>query len=188
MKQFETLFNRIFHYLDKNLPASKGYHNVEHTQYVMAKARLIANKENLSEAEIQLIEVAALYHDIGYVDGAKEHEERGCAKARHDLPGFGFTEDEVELICGMIRATKIPQNPGNKYDEILADADLYYLSSPQFEHFGNKLYAEFKHSDPTLTPGRWHHIQREFIHQHHYFTPYGKSVLEPLKRKNLALL
>lgn len=188
MKNLSNLYTRIFHFLDENLPASAGYHNVEHTQYVIAKARLLAEKENLKETEIWLIETAALFHDIGYIDGAKGHELRSCERAKIDLPDYGFTDTQIEKICGMIMATEIPQSPKNMYDKILADADLFYLASPQFKHFGDKLFFEFKEADPNLTETHWHEIQIQFISQHHYFTDYGKKVLEPLKKKNLELL
>lgn len=188
MKNLRKLYTSIFHYLDENLPASAGYHNVEHTQYVIAKARVLAEKENLNEAQIWLIETAALYHDIGYIHGAKGHEKRSCERAKIDLPDYGFTDTQIEKICGMIMATMIPQSPKNIYEEVLADADLFYLASPQFKHFGEKLFLEFKEADPGLTEARWHEIQVQFITKHHYFTDYGKKMLEPLKKKNLQKL
>ncbi len=188
MKNLKDLYTGIFHFLDENLPASAGYHNVEHTQYVIAKARLLAEKENFKETEIWLIETAALFHDLGYIGGAKEHEIRSCQRARIDLPEYGFTNTQIEKICGMIMATEIPQSPKNRYDKILADADLFYLASPQFKHFGDKLFFEFKEADPNLTEKHWHEIQIKFLTQHRYFTSYGKKVLEPLKKKNLEKL
>ena len=47
--------------------------------------------------------------------------------AKEELPKFGLSEKDIELICGMIMATKIPQNPKTKLEKIIADADLEYL-------------------------------------------------------------
>ena len=34
---------------------------------------------------------------------------------------------DIEIICGIIMATKIPQRPKNYLEEIICDADLNYL-------------------------------------------------------------
>ena len=120
---FHKIYNDIVKILDDNLPKHLAYHNVNHTLYVLDKAEYIAKKENIKKADIQLLRVAALYHDIGFVKSHVEHEKEGCNIAKRQLKTYGYSEDDIATVCGMIMATRIPQNPKNKLEEILADAD-----------------------------------------------------------------
>ncbi len=88
----------------------------------------------------------------------------------------------------MIMATKIPQTPTNLLEEILADADLEYLGTDDFEEIGGYLYQELKEINPTLTLNKWNEIQINFIEKHHYFTEYGQKYLSRTKKKHLTEL
>lgn len=65
-----------------------------------------------------------MYHDIGFIDTHLEHEEIGRAITISQLKNYGYSKAKIEAVCGMIRATKIPQNPKNHLEQIIADADL----------------------------------------------------------------
>ena len=66
------------------------------------------------------------------------------------LPEFGYSETEIDTICGMILATKFPQQPHNRLEEIMCDADLDYLGRPDFFSIGNTLFEELKSREPLL--------------------------------------
>ncbi|MBI3233265.1 MAG: hypothetical protein HYZ42_04375, partial [Bacteroidetes bacterium] len=100
----------------------------------------------------------------------------------------GFNEEEINLIFGMIMATKIPQNPTTKLEEILADADLEYLGTSQFEPIAQKLYNELKIRKPEMTLYEWNTMQINFIEKHRYFTDFCIKNNEPVKQKNLLKL
>jgi hypothetical protein len=63
--------------------------------------------------------------------------------AKEYLPLFGFAEKDIDCICGMIMATKIPQQPRTKLQEIICDADLDYLGRDDFYTIGRTLFEEF---------------------------------------------
>lgn len=164
MKEF------VFDLLNSKLPGHYYYHNIEHTQYVFDKVAEIANCENCTEKQIELLQVAALWHDTGFIHFYKGHEEESCQLAKKYLPQFGYGSEDIEMICGMIMATKIPQSPKNKLEEILADADLEYLGTPLAERRAGDLFKELQHDNPQLTEKQWNKDQIAFLQQHHYFT------------------
>ena len=88
----------------------------------------------------------------------------------------------------MIRATIIPQKPKTKLECILADADLEYLGTDNFEHIGNKLYLELKHYNPNLSLEEWNEIQINFLQSHFYHTSYCIHNRTEGKIKNLNQL
>ncbi len=157
------------------------YHNYQHTLYVMEKAIEIARHENCHAEEIRLLTAAALWHDTGFINAYDHHEEESCAIAKNFLPAYGYSDEDISKICGMIMATKAPQSPKNKLEEIIVDADLEYLGTANAAHIAEKLFNEISHRHPSLTKKKWIELQVSFLRQHHYFTLFCKEHKEPAK-------
>lgn len=185
--KFEDIYKKIIGRLEHELPAELAYHNAHHTKYVVEKAKLLAGHENINGKDLDLIKIAALYHDTGFLIGHKEHENLGCQLAFRDLQGL-LNTDELGNVCGMITATKIPQKPRNIHEKIVADADLFYLGTTNYRQFSKKLYSELKHFDPSINDEKWLQIQINFISSHSYHTNYARETLQPVKEKNLKAL
>lgn len=188
LKDWNKLYNTIMTKLKKELPSHLHYHSWGHIEYVITMSQHIAEEENMSEEDIYLIKTAALFHDFGFVIESYDHEEQSVRYAHKLLPEHGYTDDEIEIISGMIRATRIPQQPKNKLEEILADADLEYLGTDSFSHIGNLLFEEVKHDRPNMSHEEWNDIQIWFLKSHHYHTDYCKLNREPTKAQNLQRL
>ncbi|MBC8045308.1 MAG: HD domain-containing protein [Fimbriimonadaceae bacterium] len=166
MKEF------VISLLKTNVPLFYYFHTFEHTLYVMEKAIEIGENENCSEHEMELLSAAALWHDTGYIKIYFGHEEESCIMAQRYLPEYGYSPDEINKICGMIMATKIPQSPKNKLEEIIADADLEYLATSKAAFFSEKLYRELHYRNQSLTQEMWNEKQILFLQNHKYFTKY----------------
>lgn len=180
--------NFVVDLLQDNIPLCYYYHNYEHTLYVQEKAIEIGKHENCSEKEIELLSAAALWHDTGYINTYKNHEEESCALAKKYLPQYAFTAEEINTICGMIMATKVPQSPNNKLEEIVADADMEYLGTAAVAAKSEDLFLELQSLTPSLTKKAWDQIQISFLRSHHYFTAYCKTKREPVKENYLKEL
>ena len=174
--------------LKEQLPDYYHYHNYEHTLYVMDKVTEIGQREQCSKEEITLLRVAALWHDTGYTKSYANHEAAGCVMARQELPRFGYTATEIEAVCSMIMATKIPQTPTNKLEEIIADADLEYLGTNEAAEKANGLFLELSALIPSITKTAWDNMQISFLQSHHFFTPWCQQEKEPLKQTYLKQL
>lgn len=187
-RDFEDIYNHVIRKLDAKLPDYLSYHCTAHTLYVLERSIYIAHKEKVGKKHMFVLKVAALFHDIGFINTYDNHEEEGCKIARKDLTKFNVSKSDIEKICGLIKATKIPQRPLNHLEEILADADLEYLATNQFYAIGDTLYKELKHFNPKLSMKKWNQIQITFLDDHHYHTAYCRRYKEFRKRRNLALL
>jgi HD superfamily phosphodiesterase len=185
MKNYKAVEKFIEERLKRELPKDLYYHGFHHTMDVLRSAEIIGKEEKISEEELYLLKVAVLYHDVGFTKVYKNHEAVGCDMAREELPQFGFTNDEIEIICGMIKATQIPQRPQNKLEYIIADADLEYLGTDQFEKIGRTLYEEIKIYLNVESERQWNIIQMNFLKSHQYFTDFCKKNREPQKQKQL---
>ncbi|HQW85425.1 MAG TPA: HD domain-containing protein, partial [Ferruginibacter sp.] len=104
----QEMVDFVINLLKTKIPKTYYYHNVGHTLYVVDNVVKIGNAENCTDNEIELLKVAALWHDTGYINIYTGHEAESCKLSRKYLPGYGYHENDIEKICGMIMATKIP--------------------------------------------------------------------------------
>src|SRR5690606_2272531 len=113
-KTYENIKKNIVCKLTLQLPEALYYHGVHHTLYVLKQAARIAGEENVTnETYLQLLIIASLYHDSGLMFTYDEHEEASCNLAKKEVPAYAVSDDEIDSICGMIMATRIPPIPLN---------------------------------------------------------------------------
>ena len=172
--------------LQGSLPYDRTYHSYGHTLDVHRAAIDIARKEGVNGNDLMLLKTAALYHDAGFVRGDVHHEVLSCDIVREALPGFGYTTEEVDRICAMIMATRVPQSPTDQLSGILCDADLDYLGREDFFTIGNHLFRELKEYGILTTERAWNEIQLKFLSEHTYFTETNRRDREPRKQLHLA--
>lgn len=73
--------------------------------------------EGISTENTELLKIAALFHDSGFIVKADGHELISCGFAEEYLPDFGYSFNQIEKIKGMIMATRIPQTPKNHWSK-----------------------------------------------------------------------
>lgn len=175
----------IINKLNNELPGHLSYHNTAHTLDVVESARRIGEAEGITSANMELLLTAAYYHDAGFLFKTVGHEEESCRIAREILPGFGYDTGEIEKICGMIMATRLPQSPQNHLEQILADADLDDLGRDDFFAVGDKLFLENSFFGLDANPQEWRRKQLDFMKKHHYFTKSAINLRQAKKDANL---
>jgi predicted metal-dependent HD superfamily phosphohydrolase len=151
-------------------------------------AIFIAQQEAVNNEGLTLLKTAAVFHDSGFLVGAGDHEKSSCEIAGQYLPEYGYTSRQIEKICGMIMATKLPQTPHNHLEEILADADLDYLGRDDFFTIGNQLYDELAMFGIITNEDDWNRLQIKFFESHHYFTPTSIRLRQQKKQEHLAII
>lgn len=136
--------------LSQELPKDLLYHTVHHTRQVLEQAVLLAIIEGKSARELELVAIAAAFHDMGYLQQHFENEPIGAslAKAALDAEG-GFSEAEITTVCQMILDTSLDwksepirhklNTPLSKY---LVDGDMSNIGSAAFIPQGDLLQQE----------------------------------------------
>jgi uncharacterized protein len=162
------------------------YHGLHHTLDVLKMAKAISIGEGVRGHDLVLVKTAALFHDSGFVkDKHLGHELEGCVIVRESLPRFGYAQSDIETICGMIMATKIPQSPRNLLEEIICDADLDYLGRGDFFQIGNSLFEELKAYHLLDDEQSWNRLQVNFLTEHRFHTKTNKALRDPEKQEHL---
>ncbi|NRB51540.1 MAG: HD domain-containing protein [Saprospiraceae bacterium] len=175
--------------LSRFLPTDLFFHNLEHTQEVVLACQLIARESDLPRKEMELLIIAAWFHDTGYILDYNAHEQYSEQIARNWLAQTGLTSLDKDKIISCIRATQMPQRPHTLLEEILCDADLIHLSTEAYENKAKLLHKEWKCvRGLNLSPKEWMINNIDFLTNHQYFTLYGQRTLEVRKEKNISTL
>ncbi|TWR28955.1 HD domain-containing protein [Mucilaginibacter pallidiroseus] len=175
----------ILQRLEKELPAHFYYHNVDHTLDVYKCTAAIAGQENVTGKNLDLLLIAALYHDSGYLLQIADHETVSSNIARQALTQFGYSPNEVDAVCNIIMATRVPQTPTSLLEEIICDADLDYLGRDDFFTIGQKLFEELKATGQLNDADEWNNKQATFLQQHRYFTKTSVNNRQANQERNL---
>ncbi len=183
--QFNDIQELILDKLESELPAYLYYHNVKHTVDVVTEVELIGWAEGLDDDGILMLKTAALFHDAGHTISYDDHEYHGAELAREFLPRFGYSAEQIEKICSIIMATKLPPEPNDIFQEIICDADLDYLGRSDMIPVSNTLYKELKEQNKIGTFNDWNQLQVKFISGHSYFTKTARSLREVNKQKQI---
>ena len=185
LRQFTDLQEIILDKLEKELPSYLYYHNFKHTIDVINQAELIGYGEGVDDESILLLKTAALFHDAGHVISYDEHEYNGTQIAREYLPKYKYTPEQIERICELIMATKLPPNPKNKLESIMCDSDLDYLGRSDFIPVSNTLYKELKEQNKIGSLNDWNKIQVKFLSVHQFFTKTAQQLREVNKQMQI---
>ncbi len=189
LDQFSKLENIIFRLMDEQLSPDLIYHNKEHTQWVIETVEWLGESENITLYDRFLLRIAALFHDIGFIEAYDGHEEESCRIATLMLSDLDFLKEEISVICELIVATKVPHNPKNILQEIICDADLDYLGTEDFYIIGDRLRKELiLHGKLSEDLDSWTQYQIRFLDSHRFFTMTSRRLREPVKQEFLRQL
>ncbi len=183
--QFTDIQEVILDKLEKELPDYLYYHNVKHTVDIVTEVELIGWGEGCSDEEILLLKTAGLFHDVGHTVAYDNHEYHGTVIAREMLPKYNYSPEQIDRICSIIMATKLPPRPTNLLENIICDSDLDYLGRSDFIPVSNTLYEELKAQNKIGSLNDWNKIQVKFISGHQYFTATARSLREVNKQQQI---
>jgi adenylate cyclase len=161
------------------------YHNVDHTVDVLSRAEILGRAEGVSEADLLILKTAALLHDSGFLIGYNMHEDNSIIVTKEILPLYKYTNEQIERVVGLIKVTKVDNEPVDLLEQILNDADLDYLGRADYIVLANNLFRELNHNGKHISEYEWMKTQYEFVQNHKYYTNTGKRLRQVNKMKQL---
>jgi uncharacterized protein len=175
--------------LQHELPYGLFYHSLWHTRDEVAmRAAWLAKQENISPEGLFLVQTAAYFHDIGFIQKRKDHELTSAKIASEVLPHFGYTTAQIHVVMGIIIATRLPQTPHNLLEKIVADADLDVLGRDDFISRNQALRTELAMAGTVFSDETWYANQIRFVENHTYFTKTARATRQGAKAQNLQAL
>lgn len=194
MKSMESeILKEVREYITKLLQektsANYFYHTLIHTQQVVESVKEISSEENITENELEIVLIAAWFHDIGYVVKIKGHEEISAMFASEFLIQKKYNQEKIDSVISCILATKIPHNPTSQLQKIICDADLHHFGKDYFFE-RNDLYKKELEATQNKKINDSEFITNTiiFMNEHKYFTNYALKNYQPIKEKNISIL
>ncbi len=172
--------------MEQELAPEMRYHGLRHTfDLVLPAAMRLAKLYDIDQPDIDILKVAAAFHDIGWIVEGNEHEKQGVLIAREVLPSFGFQHDQIDRVAGIIMATRTPQSPKNLLEKIMADADLDVLGREDFWERNQDLRTERSLNGHRMSDEEWYLSQLNFLEVHSYFTDAAKQLRDEDKQTHI---
>lgn len=179
----------VINLLRDGLKPSFVYHNLSHTQNVVAKTKEIIEGLQIEKKHADYLLLAAWFHDVGYTRSIESHEEESVKILESFLKEHKVSENVILEVSNLILITRMGESPKTKLEKIICDADCAHLGSKNFSDYNSLLRKEWE-----LTKGyevsdyKWVDENIEFLKNHRYYTDFTAKNWEKTKSKNLAQL
>jgi predicted metal-dependent HD superfamily phosphohydrolase len=165
------------------------FHNFEHAKAVAKACKEIGTASHLSSEDLEVVTLAAWFHDVGYLDGAEGHEEKSVEMATSFLRNNRYPEKKIARVAGCIRATRLPQKPNNLLEQVLCDADIAHLASKSFPELTELIRAEIEHRiGRRFGEVEWLILNLSFVSGHRYHTVYARASFAEQHAINVSAL
>ena len=164
------------------------YHGVHHAFDVLNVVNQYLKREKIIGQDAQMLRIGAICHDLGFLKVYKSHEETGVEMTTELMKLHNFSQEDIDVVSGLIMATKVPQKPKSHLEEIICDSDLDYLGRDDFDAISESLFVEMKNFNFLKTRNEWNEVQVRFLENHTYHTDYAKKYRSPNKAKRLEIL
>lgn len=189
-KLIENTETFVFDLFKNELDQTFIYHNQTHTDRVLRSIREIIENTEVNQKDAEILELAALLHDTGYIKTREGHEEESVKIATDFLKEQGADNATIKAVNTCIMATKFKDSPKTELGKIIRDADA--------SHFGKKYFAEaseFLRKElevqgiASYTPAEWRNENIKVLtKKHEFYTDYALKNWQPRKEKNLSKL
>lgn len=179
----------IYFYVKEKLESAPELRKFEYHGWMHVKSHYdavcyLAALEGIDDNDTRLLKIASLFHDTGYLNGgSNNHEYRSTVIARKDLQSFGFSQDEVDMVCILIEYTALDKKPLNILHKIMRDADMEYLGRDYYPYVSELLRRE-----NSVLHAVWRREQLSFLKKHYFFTSSAQLLFDNHKAINLKKL
>ncbi len=171
-----SVINAAMRYVNKILLPLEDYyyHQYNHALDVMKRAEYLWRKEWLEEENIEILCLAALFHDSWFIIEYDNNEVFWARIASNYLKIILYPEEKIKIVEKLILATDPKyKKPKNILEKIIKDSDMDNLWREDFFDKWQKLKKELeiikkiKIKDPD-----WHHSTLDLLYEHKFFTKY----------------
>lgn len=180
----------VFDLLKNELDQTYLYHNYKHTERVLKSTREIIENTELSKEEALVLEIAALFHDTGYIEGSENHEEKSVEIATKFLKEHDVEQNLIDSVGKCIMETKFKEEPTTKLGKIIRDADASHFGKKYFSEASEFLRKELElRHFKTYSPSEWRNENIKVLaKKHQFYTDYALKNWQSEKDKNLSKL
>ncbi len=176
-------------FITRNVPKEYAFHDLQHTIIVVEAAHEIGKAMNLDKDALEILQIAAWFHDMGYDQGKEDHEERGCEYAANFLKPLSYPPEKLEKIQNCILATHLNHTPQTDLERIICDADLSHLGRRNYWDRCERVRQEIAVTrDTVMTDEEWVSFELGFMQAHSFNTKVAQELYGARKNKHIQKL
>lgn len=182
----EEIEGHVSQLFKKNGREELVFHNLSQTREVFKRAEEISAQMEVSDDDRFILFAAAWFHNTGRLfDNTDAYVSKSIEIMRNFFVSKDVNEPQIiEKVEQLIQYTAYTREPENYLEEILHDAETYYLGTNNFKKCNKYLRKEerLKGSNKDLN---WKQKTRAYLKQHNFYTPYCRNLLENKKLENI---
>ncbi|TZF81271.1 HD domain-containing protein [Pedobacter sp. BS3] len=153
----------IFGLFKDKLPEKCVYHSFKHTEQTVKVCKELAEAYNLTSRDLEVLLLAAWFHDSGYIETYEGHEEKSVEIMKNRLTGH-YKDDDIREIEQLILSTRFNVTPDGTLQEILHDADLINIGKKKMNEKAELLRIEWENClNKKYTDLEWAELQLCFL-------------------------
>ncbi len=177
--------------LDRDLPPSLYYHGPSHTREVLSETLRFALADGVAPRDLELLAIAAAYHDAGFLERYERNEAVGAAMARAAMRKTQrYGEAEMLEVENMILSTAVEDTEAGprrtQRTELAA-----YLMDADWGSFGREDFFEKVEQLIGETGAERHAFMRTaalYVTTQRWLTPAAERLRAAGKEANLQQL
>lgn len=174
--------------LNDKLPVNLYFHNIEHTLRVKKAVVKLAKAEKISKEDREVLTLAALFHDTGFINTYEGHEGESQMIAVAYLRDKNYPEEKITLVKQLIKITDPKIAPASLLEKLICDADTAHVGQKKYNTRMSDLRKEWekKKKDFYPTDLQWEKENLSFLQNKHiFYTKAAKTAYQDRKSKNI---
>ena len=183
---------QILKRLAHELPKTLRYHTAAHTDDVIHESLLFGVSARLHERQLELLTIAAAYHDAGFITQIAQNEAVGAGLAAQAMQeAGGYSEEEVAAVRAMIEDTQLKkvgegfaQIPSTELSKFICDADLSNLGRVDFLEKAELVREEI---GVPKSLENWERVLK-LVQSHQWYTEPARIFRQEQKNRNVDAL
>ncbi len=176
----------VANWFNEKLPETLHYHNAKHTTEVVEHVYRLAEAAGVAELQLEIMVLAAWFHDTGYALLRQGHEAESARIAQQFLEQQGYQAEHIETVKRLILVTEMSQQPEGELEKIIRDADMAHVGSKKYFKKLKKLRKEWvEDQNRSFTDAEWMAMNYDFLQKHQFYTPQAIKLFGPQKEENL---
>ena len=149
--EYAELRDEVFALFAERLdPECWCYHSTVHTAFVLEDVLTFGRRAGVAAENLELLRIAALFHDTGFIFDPENHEAASAAFARERLSAAGMPAARVAQVERLILATRVPTAPADLLEAVICDADIGQMATGCFLWLGARLRRELARNGMPL--------------------------------------
>lgn len=172
------LEEKVFDDILENFPESLHFHTPKYARKVYNQSFLLCRSEEIEEEDRLLVRTAALMLFTGLTQDYYNFENRSSVISREILPDYSYSDRQIDQICNLILATKVPFSPNNRREKILIDSRMEFIGRPDYTTRIKQLYKELKEVGAKINGQQFKNQQLELLFEFQFYTVAAKRLRE----------